>query len=388
MLERKVIFCGYYGHLNTGDDAFCAICSWGAHKHWGTRDIRFLCRQTPKLPAPGRPALLSRSYFRGQNLIETAFQFAKGPAVVFGGGSLFERAVAWPSIGKIVDVVRRTGRIKVGAIGVSLGPYRSTEARRSIEKFLRRFSFLTLRDRRSFDDACSMDLPFEPVECSDLAFLLPRIYDNPDEQVPLKERKPIIGVSVRHYERHFGMSLENEERREKLLLETLRKTANVVDITVRLFTFNAHPRKGDVEVMKYFAESVGEFASTEVVPYSNDPELMWQKVSQCDGFLAVRLHAGIFAAAARVPLLMVEYHKKCSDFLDDLGWPAQRRIGDFEVSSDRASKILIELLSAKQDYSQTNLDSLIDRAELNFTGMFKGALDTNCLQPYNRLFHQ
>ena len=68
---------------------------------------------------------------------------------------------------------------------------------------------------------------------------------------------------------------------------------------------------------------------------------------------------------------MVEYHKKCSDFLDDLGWPSQWRIGDFEVSSDRASEMLTELLSARQYYSHTNIDSLTNKAELNFTGVCK-----------------
>ena len=30
----KAVFSGYYGHKNTGDDAFVEVAAWGSKKYW------------------------------------------------------------------------------------------------------------------------------------------------------------------------------------------------------------------------------------------------------------------------------------------------------------------------------------------------------------------
>ena len=49
LLKRQVIFTGYYGNFNTGDDAFCAISAWGADHYWKTNDIYKKIQQANKL---------------------------------------------------------------------------------------------------------------------------------------------------------------------------------------------------------------------------------------------------------------------------------------------------------------------------------------------------
>lgn len=32
--RSDILFTGYYGQMNTGDDAFVQVASWGASKYW------------------------------------------------------------------------------------------------------------------------------------------------------------------------------------------------------------------------------------------------------------------------------------------------------------------------------------------------------------------
>lgn len=42
IFESEVLFTGYYGQLNTGDDAFVAVADWGARKYWHKNNNKFL----------------------------------------------------------------------------------------------------------------------------------------------------------------------------------------------------------------------------------------------------------------------------------------------------------------------------------------------------------
>jgi len=369
-LKRKITFCGYHGRMNTGDDAFCAVAAWGAKHYWNTNDISFLSRRVPKLPTPAKRAMFSKSFFPGQYSLETILNFAAAPTVIFAGGSLFYRTIDKRWLFRYIKWFQRIGRINVGAIGVSLGPYRTQNARKSIEKLFSKFSFLSLRDSRSFKEASLMDLPFKPVQSADLAGLFPKIYGQATRNSSTKSSNLTLGVSVCHYERYVGKVEQQEKRREKLMLDTLIKLANAMPVTIRLFVFNAHPTFGEVQLTNNFAERLKAYTQVEIVPYSNAPGLTWQQVGKCDAFLGIRLHSGIFACVAGVPFVMVEYHQKCTDFLDDIEAPQQWRIGDFSKSPDFAVEILKDMLQNKTQPFPINLQSLAKKAERNFTAIY------------------
>ena len=56
----RVLFAGYYGVANTGDDVFCSVAAWGAHHKWQARRIGFLCREIPVLPVEADPVFRMR----------------------------------------------------------------------------------------------------------------------------------------------------------------------------------------------------------------------------------------------------------------------------------------------------------------------------------------
>ena len=368
LLTRSVLFGGYYCYSNTGDDAFCAISAWGARHYWKAEKILFLCEQLPVLPVPARAVLAEHKRFPGQRLIQSVAALAKKPIIIFAGGSVFHKEVNIFESQSLVGKCQRIWPSIVGAIGVSLGPFRSSQARKRVEKFLSRFSFLILRDHRSYEEACSMNLPFEPVEGFDLAALLPELYglakrsDNSDSDKP-----PILGVSICHYERYVGGDVSNEERREKRIAETLKIVSQNIPVTIRFLVFNGSELYGETKLTEKIAALIGNYAKTEIIPYSPAPAVMWRKMGECRGVLATRLHAGIFSCVAGVPFLQVEYHQKCVDFLEDIGYSMRWRIGDMDVPPTEAALILVDMIDKQTRPFSVDSAKLREKAERNFT---------------------
>jgi polysaccharide pyruvyl transferase WcaK-like protein len=358
----SVVFGGYYGMQNLGDDAFCIVSAWGARHFWNTSQIDFLSRTLPIMPCEANTLLFSKSFFRGQALLEVPFAIIGKSDVIFSGGSLFQRQLNW--IRSFLKFKRQLNRIRLGAIGVSIGPFINKEAEREVGEFLKCFSFLVLRDKKSYEYATSLNLPYKPIEGRDLAFLLPYIY-------PLKPRKPekcVLGVSLCHYERYVKGDTKKEIQRENRLFETLQGIALKYkdNIDFRFFTFNNHVKYSDRDITHQVTSRLPKHSHIEVVDYSRDAKSILSQLCECRAFLSTRLHGGIFAAAFNIPFILVEYHRKCTDFLDDLGMPSQYRIGDMDCSSEHVITLLSSLFC---DNLSLNLDSTIIKAENNFTAV-------------------
>ena len=366
--KRNILFSGYYGRFNTGDDAFCAVSAWGARHYWRVENIQFLCRHIPQLPVKAKAVLFARSFFRGQGLLELPVHLAKKPITIFAGGSVFHNKVAILSYKELIKQANRLRLTKLGGIGVSLGPYRTKNACNSIKDFLSRFSFLVLRDHRSYEEACSMNLPFKPVEGFDLAALLPDLYGPAKCSEKIDDAtNPVLGVSVCHYERYVRGETSNEKRREEQIIETLKMVSKALRITIRFLVFNGHNKYGDRELTERIAGTLADYADIEIVPYSQNPVTMWHRIGECDAVLATRLHAGIYACFAEVPFLMVEYHPKCVDFLQDIRYPCHWRIGDMEVSVNELGSMLISVLAKQTRPVLLDMGMFRARARRNFS---------------------
>ena len=134
-MKHKLLFCGYYGHFNTGDDAFCAISAWGAKHYWSAEEVLFLSRHLPKLPVPAKQALLTRRFFRGQTLAELLVHLIRKSTVVFAGGSTFHSELGILSLKNAINIAHRMGINRIGGIGLSLGPFKDDKSRRSIRVY-------------------------------------------------------------------------------------------------------------------------------------------------------------------------------------------------------------------------------------------------------------
>ncbi|MFA7535183.1 MAG: polysaccharide pyruvyl transferase family protein [Desulfuromonadales bacterium] len=363
---EDVLLAGYYGRQNVGDDCFGVIGTWGARNYWHTETVRLLSHYPLTSTVATVSCLPPRPSFKGQNLLATCYRMLKAGVVVWAGGSTFHSRQVWHAPKALSMAASKIGAVPAGAIGVSLGPYRSIEDEKAVHSQLTSLNFLALRDATSFQEALTLDLPYPPVLASDLAMLLPRI--KPTGESRWKE--DILGISLCHYERYAGKKIAREEQRENdLLLALTRLLQNGYSGKLRFFIFNGHDRYGDAEITRQFLHKVTPYSrDIEVVPYSADPLDIFNKVAECSFFLTIRLHGCIYAAAANVPCVSIEYHKKCSDFLDDIGVDPQWRVGDLDCGADHLSDLLGRLAGYREDGFYPGRDRLIHLAEQNFLG--------------------
>lgn len=365
----SIIFTGFYGQCNTGDDAFCVVSDWAAKKFWNQKKVKFLGRNLP-LDNRGRKlasSIPNEYYFRGQSYIELSIQGLIGSNIIYSGGSLFHSKSLGFTKEAVFKAYHKLNLIKLGAIGVSLGPFKSSSSQSAIRDYLSRFSFLALRDKRSYEEALEMDIDIPIIEAFDLAALLPLIYPQ-SVDIYEKQDDPIIGVSICNYESFTNGDIEQENRRFSKIVTCLNLLGSVGErFRIRILVFNGNPIHGDTELSEKLRSSIKDkHHSVEVIYYNTNPYIMWKSIGECRVVLATRLHAGIFSFFNRTPFIQVEYHKKCGDFLADIEYDNNLRIGDFEVSPAFVSNKLLELISQRRTYSN-RIDNLSKKAQLNFS---------------------
>lgn len=370
----KAVFNGYYGMQNAGDDAFLEVAAWGARKYWGVDDCLFF---SPELPQLQHPARAMHAFSGYGNFARALYELASADRFVSAGGSTFHSPLHRTDLRTYAAWKKRLrlpGR--TGAIGISLGPYTSAEGERSIVRYLRSLDFLALRDQHSYELACSYQLPYAPVRAFDLAALLPDILPasvasrrlGPAEAASGRDY-PVVGVSLCHYERYTGGDVRKEARRLAFVLQLLGQLRQRPGLRFRFFLFNGHPQMGDAAATQEVIDALEATGPLdyELVPYLANVAQTYAAIGDCDLLLSTRLHASIFACYAQVPFFLIEYHRKCSDFLEDVGQQAAYRLQDAACDPSAVAAEMEALLSGKPYERPLHWEATRARALLNFT---------------------
>ena len=365
----KIGYYGYYGAKNSGDDAFVEVAAWGAQKYWGCTEHVFFSEELPQITTSASSLNYHKGYFSFAKAIYSIFET---DIFISAGGSTFHSELKSTDLRTYAKLKKRLFKNSIaGAIGISLGPYSNAKAEESTIAYLKKLNFLSLRDKYSYDLACSYNLPYKPVEAFDLAALLPSIYSDIPNRAALEvtNEEKIIGISICNYERYLNGDLEKEKRRNKYFLEVLIPFVKEKNIKFRFFVFNGNPQYGDLEVTTNLIHQMqmDGLNNFEVIPYLNNVELTWNKIKECDLIISTRLHASIFACFADVPFFLIEYHRKCSDFLNDVGHQSAYRLLDGERNVKEVWSEIRKILFDKKYIYPLNKSASEDRALLNFT---------------------
>lgn len=357
----KVAFEGYYGFQNTGDDAFVEVCAWGARQFWKSTENFFVGKNLPQTVFPIQGTEIS---MKGGDRLRMLQNIMKSDYFVSAGGSTLMELPFHSN--KALAKYSKTffKQLKTGAIGVSLGPFSSVSKEKETVKYLQALDFLALRDKRSYDYAKSLNLPYTPIAAFDLAALMPQVYEN---QPSLVEKSSVktIGISVNLYESFEQGGVEKETKRLSFFKELVELINKRTSVHFKVFIINGNTNKRELETSRFLMSNVSEQNFT-IIPYNSRVKKTWDEISSCDAMISTRLHASIFACYAKVPFFLIEYHQKCTDFLMDIGQNEKYRFYDGDVSPSEACEAVGEVLSGKylppQDREKT-----ISLAKKNFT---------------------
>src|SRR5690606_12667727 len=166
----------------------------------------------------------------------------------------------------------------IGGIGVSIGPFKTSQDEKAVIEYLKNIDFLAVRDQRSYDFVEQLNLPYKPINSFDLAALLPEIYGN-NEKRTIKNSIKTIGVSVCPVESIIGASIEKEEQRNKRTVELLKLLDSKEDIHFKFFIINGNSKVGDLNLSKEIIAKV-QPKSYEIVEYSKDTNYIWSEIGR------------------------------------------------------------------------------------------------------------
>ena len=342
---KHVIFTGYYGMQNYGDDLFGVISAYGAKTWWPQFAPTILgpriAGQTERFSVPG--FISADSYAsdgKAGKLIRTLFatkELLAGSKFVFSGGSLFSS-----NRSRIMDMAERISKVngkKFSAIGVSIGPFDSRASEAAVVSFLRCFEYVSVRDKASYALLQSYQLDAHIAVGRDLAGIAPALAGTVEKSAG---ETRVIGYAPCN----IGSKPETTRRIDDLFIATVSKQR---DVRVKVFSLNSHAIHGDQQRSTYVSERLrAAGVAVDVIDYARRGVLgTWRDIAACDAVVSVRLHGAITAYLSGVPFILFEYHKKCSDFLDDIGQPDAIRVrtddaslasevsGDFEQKLQR-----------------------------------------------------
>jgi polysaccharide pyruvyl transferase WcaK-like protein len=364
----KVTYHGYYGAKNSGDDAFVEVASWGAKKFWNANDHLFFADTLPTIKTSVKNWSPHKSYF---SFSAAVFSVFNSDVFLSAGGSTFHSSLQMTDL-RLYAKWKKKFHIngKTGAIGISLGPFISSKAEKDTISYLKTLDFLALRDNHSYNLACSYDLPFEPIESFDLAALLPLIYPNElNLSIQKSSTKKIIGISVCNYERYVNGDIHKEDMRNEYVLQILKILAKEKNYILRFFIFNGHKITGDEALSFSLIKKLEDagLKNVEIVPYLSNVAETWNKVKECDLVISSRLHASIFACFAQVPFFLLEYHRKCTDFLNDIGQYERYRLHDGSKNVNDFIDQINEILNSGNYVKPKNVTEAMNKALYNFT---------------------
>lgn len=368
LFRSDILFTGYYGQLNTGDDAFVEVASWGAKKFWRKEKNIFLAQQKTlpitNIQVKGYPLSIPKTY-----KIQNEILVSKTNYLISAGGSTIHSTLEPANVKKIAIKYRLRGSgIKIGGIGVSIGPFKSIIDERNTIDYLKKIDFLVLRDQASFDFAKSLDLPYSPIKAFDLAALLPEIYGN-SENLENNDKK-VVGISICPYESLVDIkNIKKENERNTYVIELIRYLTKDPKIHFKFFIINNHKKLGDKNLILETIK-LAKPNSYEIVEYNSETKKIWFQIASCDFIFSTRLHAGIFSCFSDTPFILNEYHKKCSDFLDDIYYNDILR--DLNNSHDvlKVGNYILSVLNKDIEYKYPKkVSKMIELSKLNFIGV-------------------
>lgn len=368
MFKTDILFTGFYGHKNTGDDAFVEIASWGSHHYWNKINNRFLSvsKNLPEtiIDSKGYPFTLPKTYGLQLNQLIKNSDFL----ISAGGSTIHSRMTEQNPKMKAVKEKNKNGKLKIGGIGVSIGPFNSINDEKAVQEYLKSIDFLAVRDQTSFNYVDSLELPYKPIRAFDLAALLPEVYRYSNKKIEQKEKKKkVIGVSVCPVESiQANMDVSQERKRNERLVDLLKQLDKNEDIHFKFYVINGNPAFGDLKLTQETIFNVNP-NSFELIDYHRNTQFVWESIANCDFIISTRLHASIFACFANTPFMLNEYHRKCSDFLIDIGYDDSFRLYNSEYDvSEKVNQILSVLDDSKKYVLPSDVELMKELAQNNF----------------------
>jgi hypothetical protein len=369
--SAKAALLGFHGQRSTGDDAMACAIGWWLYEHKGVS--RFVIpaeqRDLPILPEPLEVSAPLPWLRRGRYRADWRWRLcvSRSQIVLLAGGANLHENIDFDRFKRLARLARKTGSLVLGAIGMSLGPFKTQKKIDECGEFLAMLDFATVRDHTSYELICDYALPYKPVQALDAVLTLPEVFAIPaTPKTALKTDVLDVGVSICEYHQLVVSGQSEGKGREVKVADALLAFSHDHRIRVNLLEFSGHPIRGDAPIVDALASALEGRCEVVVHRYSLDPSRMWKTVSAMDLMVAMRYHSSIFSYSAGIPFVMLNYHPKCTAFADDVGLPAELVLSAYDFTAEDLTSRLELLADPGRPQPAVQWRQAADRAEANF----------------------
>ncbi len=285
MKRYKAALLGYYGFGNLGDELLLQSCIEILSRNGISRDKIVVLSNSPSETSESfHVDTVNRWKVR-----EVIHAFRNSDSLVLGGGGLFQDSTSVKSCVWYWGIVRLAKFLgcKVYALGQSFGPLNSKLSLILTRNALNSCSRIHVRDELSYNVAVTSKCRSVTLGSDIVMTLKPDSYSHDDNGYMLVNLRPCsklndyIRIITPYLNDNIkGAALSDED------IEPLKMIINQKDI-VRVKSFN-------------------------------DAQSLWQGASSA---LGMRLHFGVLSRIFRVPLSMMPYDVKVSEFAKQSGVP-------------------------------------------------------------------
>lgn len=346
-----LLLSGYFGCGNIGDDAILLglVHGLGSTKH----EITVLS---------GTPEETYRQYGltarprKEMNAVKEAID--RCDALVFPGGSIFQDVTSFKSVvyySQLVKMAKAKGK-KVILLGQGVGPLKGFLGKRAAASAFNAADIIAVRDPQSVQTLKELGVKGQPRLTADCAFLLPPPPANDNQQGFNVGNMKSVGISLRpHGKGKDIVQLFGE------LTRTLFQNG-YMPVLIEM------DRNDDGPLIQEISKAQG--GKIPDLRKIQTPMQLQQRLARMDSIIAMRLHAGIIAATAGIPPLMVSYDPKVTAFAKLLevgtcpsieGLTAQRLYDVFvehQKSRERNEKILVKKREELTALARQNVELL------------------------------
>ena len=316
----KIVISGYYGFNNAGDEALLTAILASLRASDPKADITVISGNPGNTIAKHQVKSLYR--FAAVRLLRA---IGEADLVISGGGSLLQDVTSKRSLAyylSIIAAAKWKGR-KVMLFAQGIGPIRSRFMRMLTRLVVNKADVITVRDEDSAEELARMGVSAAKVEVTaDPVLML-----NPESKIAgkailaeagLDPYKPIIGVSVREW--------PDNQRCLKQLAAALEELSEKFNAQIAILPLQVSKDLKDSQLLQSY------------LPKNRNKVVLLQGDYSTEDFLSIigsfrlligmRLHALIFAAVMKVPLMAISYDPKVDSFLKAIG---ARAVGTVET---------------------------------------------------------
>ncbi|MFP4380012.1 MAG: polysaccharide pyruvyl transferase family protein [Candidatus Sumerlaeia bacterium] len=355
MSVKRLFITGYYGMRNTGDDGMAWCLTRGIHHFRPDVEILIAASSAIELPpdSKDRVEIVDRS---PKNVIRHILDC---DALMWGGGtSIFSyRGKSWKWYKMILRqlIMFRLARLlrKKGFFeGIGLGPFHSRLAEWLARKTIAATDHVSVRDSEALAYLQKWKLAHRATSSFDLTAILMSEYET--QKIAPPSDKFVLGMSLLPYYEMFQPDQDKDPLLRDRIVEAI--DANLTrhpDLEVRLFVFKDRNRDHDVDFIEDVQAHVADRERVRIVPYNPNPVQRLVEMGQCHAFMGMRLHSSIFAFLCDLPMVILNYHRKCPILHEQIGLPGDAILGLDDIEAGKMIEPMHRLVENRDHFRAT-----------------------------------